>query len=137
MSQVSERPITMACPSLNPFSPLSRSIELASELAGRAIGIALHGSSGLSEGQLRAAVEAGVAKVNWSSDSLLVRSQAARDFYAGAGEKLEKGHAEWKATAMDHGVQSAVSEVYVPRVVERMEVLGGAGMGVKFMEELG
>ncbi len=108
--------------------------ELASELAGRPIGIALHGSSGLSEDQLRAAVDAGVSKVNWSSESLLIRSTAARDFYVSAGERLEKGHPEWKATAMDHGVQSFVSERYVPRVVERMTILGGAGNGSRFLQ---
>ncbi|MEM1444262.1 MAG: class II fructose-bisphosphate aldolase, partial [Verrucomicrobiota bacterium] len=41
--------------------------ELATELAGRTVGIALHGSSGLDAGRLSEAVAAGVAKVNWSS----------------------------------------------------------------------
>ena len=103
--------------------------ELASELAGRPIGIALHGSSGLSDGQLQAAVAAGVAKVNWSSESLLLRSQALREFYATHGGKLEKGHAEFKASAMDNGPQSFVSEVYRPKVKARIETLGGAGFG--------
>lgn len=49
----------------------------ASEICGRPIGLALHGSSGLRENDLRAGVAAGVAKVNWSSESLLIRSQAA------------------------------------------------------------
>ena len=41
--------------------------ELASEIAGRPIGVALHGSSGLANNQLSAAVASGVAKVNWNS----------------------------------------------------------------------
>jgi len=110
--------------------------ELASEIAGRPIGIALHGSSGLSEEQLRAGVAAGVAKVNWSSESLLIRSGAARDYYAAAGDRLEKGHPEWKATAMDTGVQDFVAERYVPRVIERMSVLGGAGQAAPFLDGL-
>lgn len=101
--------------------------ELASTLAGRPIGIALHGSSGLSEAGLRSAVAAGVAKVNWSSESLLIRSQAARDFYATHTAQLEKGHKDWKPTAMDHGVQSFVSARYVPKVIERIRILGGSG----------
>jgi fructose/tagatose bisphosphate aldolase len=101
--------------------------ELASTLTGRPIGIALHGSSGLSETGLRAAVAAGVTKVNWSSESLLLRSRAAQDFYASHGPQLEKGHKNWKATAMDHGVQSFVSSRYQPKVIERIQILGGAG----------
>lgn len=107
---------------------------LASELAGRPIGIALHGSSGLTHDQLQAAVQAGVAKVNWSSESLLIRSHAARDYYSENADKLEKGHPEFKITAMDNGVQSYVSQKYQPKVQERMEVLGGAGQGSKFFQ---
>ncbi len=106
---------------------------VVSELAGRPIGIALHGSSGLSDGQLRAAVEAGVAKVNWSSESLLLRSSAARRFYAEHGEHLDKGHPEFKATAMDNAVQAFVSAEYVPRVAGRMRVLGGESMASEFL----
>ncbi|MFT5192237.1 MAG: fructose-bisphosphate aldolase class II, partial [Verrucomicrobiales bacterium] len=111
------------------FDPeaVARHRELASELAGRAIGIALHGSSGLSQEQLQAAVAAGVAKVNWSSESLLIRSGAAREFYQNHGEQLTKGHAEFKETAMDNGVQQVVSQIYIPRVVERLETLNSAG----------
>lgn len=101
--------------------------ELASQLTGRPIGIALHGSSGLPESGLRAAVAAGVVKVNWSSESLLIRSRAAQEFYASHGPQLEKSHKDWKATAMDHGVQSFVSARYVPKVVERIQILGAAG----------
>jgi len=108
--------------------------ELASELAGRPVGIALHGSSGLAEDQLAAGVEAGVAKVNWSSESLLIRSAAARAYYQENGERLEKGHPDFKGAAMDNGLQQAVSEVYVPRVRARIEALNGAGQASAFRE---
>ena len=100
---------------------------LAREITGRDIGIALHGSSGLSEESLRAAVKAGVVKVNWSSESLLIRSTAAAEYYATHAVELEKAHPKWKATAMDNGVQSFVSSRYLPRVIERIEMLGASG----------
>jgi len=95
----------------------------ASELIGRPIGIALHGSSGLSEDALHLAVKAGVVKVNWSSESLLVRSQAARAFYADFGAQVEVGAPNFKTTAMDNGLQSFISKRYIPRVVNRLEIL--------------
>jgi len=112
-----------------PFSPeaVARHRERASEICGRPIGLALHGSSGLPESALREGVAAGVVKVNWSSESLLIRSQAAREFYATHAVELEKSHPKWKATAMDHGVQSHVSARYVPKVIERIRILGGEG----------
>lgn len=115
---------------LGGFSPetVRQHQELASGLAGCPIGIALHGSSGLTADQLRAAVAAGVTKVNWSSESLLIRSQAARAYYAQHDDRLEKGCPEFKAAAMDHGVQSFVSESYLPQVTARMRLLlGDAG----------
>jgi fructose-bisphosphate aldolase class II len=114
-----------------PFSPeaVAAHQKRASEICGRPIGLALHGSSGLQESDLRAGVAAGVAKVNWSSESLLIRSRAAQEYYTTHSAELEKSHPKWKATAMDHGVQSFVSERYVPKVVERIRILGGAGMG--------
>ena len=101
--------------------------EFASRLLGRPVGIALHGSSGLPEAALRAAVAAGVVKVNWSSESLLIRSQATQEYYASHATQLTKGHPDWKTAAMDHGVQSFVATRYQPRVIERINVLGGAG----------
>jgi fructose/tagatose bisphosphate aldolase len=95
----------------------------ASEFAGRPIGIALHGSSGLSEDALCRAVKAGVVKVNWSSESLLLRSQAARTFYKEFGAQLEAGTPDFKTTAMDNGVQSFISKCYIPRLVSRMQLL--------------
>jgi len=101
--------------------------DLVSTIAGRPIGLALHGSSGLSLAQLTAAAEAGVAKVNWSSESLLIRSRAARDYYEAFGAHLTPGDVHFKPTAVDHGLQVFVAERYVPRVVERIRALGGEG----------
>lgn len=109
---------------------------VASELAGRPIGIALHGSSGLPAEQLQAAVQAGAVKVNWSSESLLIRSSAARDYYAENGEQLEKGHPDWKNTAMDNGVQRYVSKRYAPIVAQRIRLLGGHGQARALMQVL-
>jgi fructose-bisphosphate aldolase class II len=111
-------------------------VRLVRELTGRDVGVALHGSSGLDEGALAAAARSGVVKVNWSSESLLCRSGAARDYYAGTAALLDPGHAAWKAAAMDNGVQGYVSARYVPKVVERMELLGGAGRGPAFVRGL-
>lgn len=105
----------------------------ASELTGRPIGIALHGSSGLPEPELQAAVAAGVVKVNWSTESLLFRSQAAREYYATEGFRLEPGAQGFKDAAMDNGVQQFVGSRYVPVVAERIGVLGGTGMAPKYL----
>ncbi|HEV7404321.1 MAG TPA: class II fructose-bisphosphate aldolase [Chthoniobacteraceae bacterium] len=112
-----------------PFSPeaVARHQRRASEICGRPIGLALHGSSGLAESDLAAGVAAGVAKVNWSSESLLLRSQAAQEYYAVHTAELAKTHPRWKATAMDNGVQTFVSARYLPKVMARIRVLGGEG----------
>jgi fructose/tagatose bisphosphate aldolase len=112
-----------------PFSPeaVAAHHQRASEICGRPIGLALHGSSGLQESDLRAGVAAGVAKVNWSSESLLIRSRAAQEYYSTHTAELEKTHPKWKATAMDNGLQSFVAAQYVPKVVERIRILGGEG----------
>jgi len=120
------------------FSPeaVRQHQELASSLTGRPIGIALHGSSGVDETRLRAAVAAGVTKVNWSSESLLIRSQAAREYYATHHAQLEKDARDWKATAMDNGVQTYVSERYLPKVIERIRFLGAEGTAPLFADLL-
>jgi fructose-bisphosphate aldolase, class II len=120
------------------FSPeaVKKHRDLASDLAGRPIGIALHGSSGLTNDQLSAAVEAGVAKVNWSSESLLLRSKVAQEYYATHTEQLEKSHPDWKNTAMDNGVQQFVSTSYQPKVAERIKVLKGAGQASQFFSTI-
>lgn len=112
-----------------PFSPeaVASHQKRASQLCGRPIGIALHGSSGLPPEALRAGVAAGIVKVNWSSESLLIRSTAAQRFYAEHPAQLDRRHPDWKATAMDNGVQSSVSRAYVPKVIERIQILGGEG----------
>lgn len=114
-----------------PFSAdaVARHQKRASEICGRPIGIALHGSSGLAPEDLKAAVESGVAKVNWSSESLLIRSKAAADFYATHTAELEKSHPSWKVTAMDNGLQSHISKAYLPKVIERIRLLNGEGKG--------
>ena len=111
-------------------------VRLLRELTGRDVGIALHGSSGLDEGALAAASRAGVVKVNWSSESLLCRSTAARDYYESSAQELTPGHSKWKASAMDNGVQQYVSARYLPKVAERMRLLGGAGRGPAFVAAL-
>lgn len=118
-----------------PFSAeaVARHHQRASEICGRPIGLALHGSSGLKESDLRAGVAAGVTKVNWSSESLLIRSRAAQEYYATHAAELEKTHPKWKATAMDHGVQSYVSKRYVPKVTERIRILGGEGKSTRWI----
>lgn len=123
---------------LGGFSPdaIRAHRELASELAGRPIGIALHGSSGLTEEQLAAGVAAGVAKVNWSSESLLIRSEAAAAFFDHNRERLGKSHPDFKATAMDNGLQQSISAVYVPKVKARIESLSGKGQASDFIKTL-
>jgi fructose/tagatose bisphosphate aldolase len=101
--------------------------QLAKRLTGRDIGIALHGSSGLPESQLREAVAAGVVKVNWSSESLLLRSAAAAAYYADNAAALEKSHPKFKSTAMDNGLQTWISTRYIPAVCDRIRLLGGDG----------
>jgi len=111
--------------------------ELACRLLGRPVGIALHGSSGLSPSALKAAVSAGVVKVNWSSESLRIRSEAAREYFASRSDELVPGHPAWKSAAMDHGVQSHVASRYQPRVAERIRCLGASGRGAICRDALG
>jgi fructose/tagatose bisphosphate aldolase len=115
---------------------VSKHQQRASAICGRPIGIALHGSSGLQECNLHDGVAAGVAKVNWSSESLLIRSQAAQEFYASHSAELVKTHPSWKTTAMDNGVQTFVSQRYLPKVMERIGVLSGMGMSSKIRASL-
>jgi fructose/tagatose bisphosphate aldolase len=106
---------------------IENNIRLTKEITGREIGIALHGSTGLSPQDLSNAAKAGVVKVNWSTESLLIRSTAARNYYLSHEEKLEKKHPEWKNTVMDNGINSYVAKEYVPKVAQRMKLLGAAG----------
>lgn len=110
---------------------IRENVELVKEITGRDIGLALHGSSGLSAEDLRASAEAGVVKVNWSTESLRIRSTAAQEYYTVSAEKLERGHPQWKVTAMDNGLQSYIAERYIPRVVEKIGMLNGQGQSAK------
>ena len=107
----------------------------AHEITGRRIGLALHGSSGLSENALKEAVSAGVVKVNWSSESLLIRSQAAKEFYTTHAGQLQKQHPAFKAYAMDNGVQAFIAGHYLPTVTNRLQLLGSAGQGKRFCKK--
>jgi len=113
-----------------------QNVALIEAVTGRRFGLALHGSSGLSAEQLTAAAGAGVVKVNWSSESLHLRSTAARTYYETHAAQLERGHPAWKATAMDNGVQAYVSARYVPHVAERIRLLRSAGHASAFRHAL-
>jgi fructose/tagatose bisphosphate aldolase len=110
--------------------------ELARRLLGRDIGIALHGSSGLPESALKEAVAAGVAKVNWSSESLLLRSAASASYYAENAPALEKSHPKFKSTAMDNGQQTWISARYIPAVCDRIRLLGGENAGPRVAQKI-
>jgi len=110
--------------------------QLASQLLGRHTGIALHGSSGLADESLQDAVQAGVVKVNWSSESLLIRSHAARRYYTENGAKLEPKHPDFKVTAMDNGLQQFISRDYIDKVRQRLAILGSAGKAAALRDKL-
>jgi fructose-bisphosphate aldolase, class II len=111
------------------FKPktIEEQVAITKKITGREIGIALHGSTGLSAADLSAAAKAGVIKVNWSTESLYIRSNAAKKYYEVMADKFNKKHQEWKTTAMDNGVNKYIAAEYIPKVVERMKVLGGEG----------
>lgn len=111
---------------------IEENVQLLQKITGRNIGIALHGSTGLSPEKLSAAAQCGVTKVNWSSESLYLRSMAAQQYYREFADRFERKHPDWKNTVMDNGVSSFVSEQYVHRVVERIRLLGGEGMAERF-----
>lgn len=115
---------------------IKNNIRLTKEITGREIGIALHGSTGLSPQDLSNASKAGVVKVNWSTESLLIRSTAARNYYLSHEEKLDKKHPEWKNTVMDNGITSYVAKEYIPKVAERMQILGGVGKAGELVKVL-
>ncbi len=110
------------------FDPANIEIQqqLTKEITGREIGIALHGSTGMSSQDLTRAATAGVVKVNWSTESLLIRSEAARVYYSHS-EKFDKQHPDWKNTVMDNGVNTYISKLYIPKVQERIKILNGDG----------
>jgi fructose-bisphosphate aldolase, class II len=111
------------------FTPktIEQQIAITKKVTGREIGIALHGSTGLNAQHLADASKAGVIKVNWSTESLLIRSNATREFYQKMAPQLEKSHKDWKITVMDNGVNSFIAEQYIAKVSERIQILGGEG----------
>ncbi len=116
---------------------IEQHILLTKQITGREIGIALHGSTGLRNHDLSEASKAGVIKVNWSTESLYIRSNAAKEYYKVMEDQLDKSHKEWKNTAMDNGVQRFVSAAYIPKVQERMLILGGEGKAGAAMKIIG
>lgn len=117
------------------FSPktIEEQITLSKKITGREIGIALHGSTGLCAEDLGSAAKAGVIKVNWSTESLYIRSNAAKKYYELSTERFDKKHKDWKTTAMDNGVHSFVSETYIPKVKERIKILGAENKASEIM----
>jgi fructose-bisphosphate aldolase class II len=115
---------------------IEQQLALTKQITGREIGIALHGSTGLSTQHLTDAAKSGVIKVNWSTESLFIRSNAAKQYYEVMAEKFDKKHKEWKVTAMDNGVNEYIAAQYIPRVTERMIVLGGEGKAAAAMKLL-
>ncbi|UCF96456.1 MAG: class II fructose-bisphosphate aldolase [Spirochaetaceae bacterium] len=115
---------------------ISSTASLLERLTGRKIGIVLHGSSGLSEEQIREAVAHGLTKLNWSTDGLILRSSAAQEYYRSRQDQLVPGHAEFKVSAMDNGVGRFVSRRFVPKIKDLIELLEGAGRAGSFMAAL-
>ena len=77
-----------------------------------------------------------MAKVNWSIESLLIRSHAARRYYQENGAKLEPKHGEFKVTAMDNGLQQFISREYIDKVRQRLSTLGSAGKAASLRTKL-
>ena len=120
------------------FKPenVSASAAFVKTLTGREIGIVLHGSSGLSDDQVRAAVVNGLTKMNWSTSGLIIRSGAAKEYYAVNADKIVPGQPEFKDLAMDNGQGAYVSQRFVPELKKLFTLLGSEGKGTKFMEEI-
>lgn len=104
------------------------------EALGRPIGIALHGSSGLSDEQLAAAVQQGVVKINTATMLYGARARAMHAYFNAHVEQIQEGHKAMKETSKDPTVDSAVSQVMVPLLVARMKVSNAAGHGKKALE---
>ncbi len=115
---------------------IEKSAALLKNLTGRNIGIALHGSSGLSETQLREAVRHGLTKVNWSTNNIILRSSAAREYYSVYGEKMDPKYPGFKKMATDNGVGQYVSSKFIPAVRNLITVLNSAGKAGKFVKTL-
>jgi fructose-bisphosphate aldolase class II len=115
---------------------IKESAGLLERLTGRKIGIVLHGSSGLSDDQIREAVKSGLTKMNVSTNATIIRSRAAREYYETNAERLRPNHEDFIQTAIDNGVGSFVSGRFVPAIEHLLDLLGSAGKASGFMEGL-
>jgi fructose/tagatose bisphosphate aldolase len=120
------------------FQPenVAKNTALIEKLTGRKIGVVLHGSSGLSEDQIKRAVSQGLIKMNWSTAGLILRSSAAQEYYKTHHEKLVPGHPDFKQTAGDNGVGRYVSVRFQPAVKRLIKLLKSDGKAGSFMAKL-
>jgi len=96
---------------------------------GRPVGIALHGSSGMSDAQLAASVQQGVIKINTCTMLLGARARAMHAYFNEHVAQIQEGHKDMKETSKDTTVDMAVSQAVVPIIVDRMAVSQSAGQG--------
>lgn len=90
-------------------------LELLGEIRKRVdIPLVLHGGSGCSEAQFRAAIEAGISKVNVASD-----------LYRAAGERIN-AEAAGDATSY-HALSRAATEAFAERVGYYLDLFGASG----------
>ncbi|MBN2324277.1 MAG: class II fructose-bisphosphate aldolase [Spirochaetes bacterium] len=115
---------------------IGKNAALLERLTGRKIGIVLHGSSGLSDDQIREAVKSGLTKMNVSTNATIIRSRAAREYYEKNAERLRPDNEDFIQTAIDNGVGSFVSGRFVPAIEHLLDLLGSAGKAGGFMEGL-
>jgi hypothetical protein len=85
---------------------------------------------------VRQAVAHGLTKMNWSTDGLILRSAAAREYCGSRRQQFAPGHSEFKETAMDNGVGRFVSERFVPRIEALIRLLNGEGKAAGFVSSL-
>ena len=74
--------------------------------------------------------------MNWSTDGLVLRSAAAREYYESRRQQLEPGHGEFKKTAMDNGAGRYVSGRFVAKIEGLIRLLGGEGKARSFVASL-
>jgi fructose-bisphosphate aldolase class II len=111
-------------------------VENLKRLTGREIGLALHGTSGLNEVSLISGVQAGVVKINWSSELLHLRANAGLEYFRKKVAAAEPDQGDWKNTVMDNGLQSFIGEVTIPVITNRIHLLGGEGRARDFVKEI-
>ena len=105
-----------------------------SDALGRPVGMALHGSSGLSDAQLSDAVRNGVIKINTCTLLLGIRARANHAYFNEHVAEIQVGHSAMKETSKDTTVDSAVSQALAPALVGRMETSLSAGHGKRALE---